>query len=273
MKNNIVMAAASVSFAAVVSCAGQKGDPDGTCTLKDGDVTLTWIQDNAEERLMERTLFPDAPDTLVESLGLQDGIPSTVSVFLAVTPDGMILFDTGLGLPDSRMISSLKALGVEPEDIGYLYLTHFHGDHIGGMVKDGAAVFPEAVVYASREEFDAWMAMPAQKNALVREAMEVYRDRLHFFMPGDTLPCGVLAVGAPGHTPGHTVYRLGQFIVAGDLMHGVALQMGHPEISASYDMDTEEAAQTRKIILEYAADSSLVLAGMHFPAPAFIFPE
>ena len=91
MKNNIVMA---------------------TCTLKDGDVTLTWIQDNAEERLMERTLFPDAPDTLVESLGLQDGIPSTVSVFLAVTPDGMILFDTGLGLPDSRMISSLKALWV-----------------------------------------------------------------------------------------------------------------------------------------------------------------
>ena len=171
------------------------------------------------------------------------------------------------------MISSLKSLGVEPEDIGYLYLTHFHGDHIGGMVKDGAAVFPEAVVYASREEFDAWMAMPAQKNALVREAMEVYRDRLHFFMPGDTLPCGVLAVGAPGHTPGHTVYRLGQFIVAGDLMHGVALQMGHPEISASYDMDPEEAAQTRKIILEYAADSSLVLAGMHFPAPAFIFPE
>lgn len=61
--------------------------------------------------------------------------------------------------------------------------------------------------------------------------------------------------------------------MAGDLMHGVALQMGHPEISASYDMDPEEAAQTRKIILEYAADSSLVLAGMHFPAPTFIFPE
>lgn len=232
-------------------------------------VRATWIQDNAEGRLMPRALFPDAPDALMDSLSLQNGIPSTMSVFL-VEKDGVrILFDTGLGAPESRLLTTLQALGVSPADIKYLYLTHFHGDHIGGMMKGDSVVFPNAEVYASKVEYDAWLKMPAEKNAQVVKTMNAYKDRLHLFAFNDTLPGGVVAMNATGHTPGHTVYQAGRLLVIADLIHGAALQFEHPEFCAIYDMNKEDAVKSRKYFLKYAKDNQLTMAGMHLPAPAF----
>lgn len=232
-------------------------------------VRVTWIQDNAEGRLMPRALFPDAPDALMDSLSLQNGIPSTMSVFL-VEKDGVrILFDTGMGAPESRLLTTLQALGVAPADIKYLYLTHFHGDHIGGMMKGDSVVFPNAEVYASKVEYDAWLKMPAEKNAQVVKTMNAYKDRLHLFAFNDTLPGGVVAMNATGHTPGHTVYQAGKLLVIADLIHGAALQFEHPEFCAIYDMNKEDAVKSRKYFLKYAKDNQLTMAGMHLPAPAF----
>lgn len=74
---------------------------------------------------------------------------------------------------------------------------------------------------------------------------------------------------AVGHTPGHTVFQSGKLLVIGDLIHGVALQLEHPEYCASYDMDKEAAVKARKYFLQYAKDNQLTMAGMHLPAPAF----
>lgn len=90
---------------------------DGLKTLQLDEVKVTWIQDNAKERLMERTLFADADDSLIESLKLQGGIPSSMSAFLVETGGIRILFDTGMGAPDSRLLSGLASLGVTPSDI------------------------------------------------------------------------------------------------------------------------------------------------------------
>lgn len=59
-------------------------------------------------------------------------------------------------------------------------------------------------------------------------------------------------------------------LVVGDLMHGASLQMVNPDICASYDMDADGAVKTRRYYLEYARDNDLVMAGMHFPEPAFL---
>ena len=210
-----------------------------TMTMEDG-LQVTWIQDNASERLMPRSLFAAAPDSLFESLSLQGGIPSTVSTFLLQSKEGPILFDAGLGQADSRLIAGLASIGIAPEDVKYIYLTHFHGDHIGGLMKEDTAVFPHAEIYASQLEYDAWMAMPDEKKSQVVRTMDAYKDRLHLFGFGDTLPGGVAAIEAIGHTPGHTVYQAGKLLVVGDLMHGTALQLPHPEFCASYDMCPEE---------------------------------
>ena len=241
-----------------------------TVSLRTGDTKLTWLKDNAGEKLMPRTLFPDATDGLIDSLALTDGIPSTISVFLAERERKLILFDTGNGAPQGHMAEEMKHIGVSPADIKLLYLTHFHSDHIGGMMRGDTVLFPNAEVYASKAEYEAWMQMPKEQNALVVKTMEAYKDRLHLFEFGDTLPGGVVALDAAGHTPGHTAYRAGQFLIVGDLMHGVALQREHPDICASFDMDKGASATARKRIMQYAEDNDLRMAGMHFPAPGFL---
>lgn len=68
----------------------------------------------------------------------------------------------------------------------------------------------------------------------------------------------------------HTVFQAGKLLIIGDLIHGAALQLEHPEICATYDMDKQEAIKTRKNLLQYARENGLVIAGMHLPVPAFI---
>ena len=242
---------------------------DGLKTLQLDGVKVTWIQDNAKERLMERTLFADASDELIDSLKLADGIPSSMSTFLVETDGDRILFDTGMGAPDSRLLSGLASLGVTPADIKYLYLTHFHGDHIGGMMKGDSIVFPNAEVYASKVEYDAWLKMSSERNAQVVKTMNAYKDRLHLFEFGETLPGTVVTMNAEGHTPGHTVYQAGKLLVIADLIHGAALQLEHPEICAAYDMDKDAAVKSRKHFLRYAKENGLTMAGMHLPPPGF----
>lgn len=242
---------------------------NGVKTLQLDGVQVTWIQDNAKEHLMPPTLFAEASDSLIDSLSLQNGIPSSMSTFLVETGGVRILFDTGMGAPDSRLLSGLETLGITPADIKYLYLTHFHGDHIGGMMKGDSVVFPNAEVYASKTEYDAWMKMPAERKAQVVKTMDAYKDRMHLFEFGEVLPGNVETLNAAGHTPGHTVFQAGKLLVIGDLIHGAALQLEHPEYCASYDMDKETAVKTRKHFLQYAKENGLTMAGMHLPPPAF----
>ena len=135
-----------------------------------------------------------------------------------------------------------------------------------------SVVFPNAEVYASKKEYDAWINMPLDKKSQVVKTMNAYKKRLHLFEFGDTLPGKVLAMNAIGHTPGHTVYRIGKLLIIGDLIHGAAFQYEYPEICASFDMDKNKAIQSRKYYLQYAKENNLIIAGMHLPAPAFKNP-
>lgn len=110
-----------------------------------------------------------------------------------------------------------------------------------------SVVFLNAEVYASKVEYDAWMAMPAERKAQVVKTMDAYKERLHLFEFGDTLPGNVVAMEAVGHTPGHTVFQSGKLLVIGDLIHGAALQLEHPEYCASYDMDKGSCRESTQV--------------------------
>lgn len=235
---------------------------DGYKTLQIGAVKVTWIQDNEGNQMNPSSLF-DAPQSLIDSLALQDGIPAAMSAFLVEVDSLRILFDTGLGAPHSRLNSTLSALGVQPQDLSYIVLSHFHGDHIGGLLVNNELQFPNAAVYAPKLEYDAWMQMPENKNERQRKTMAAYQPQLRFFAYGDTLLHHVLAIDAHGHTPGHTVFQVGQLLIISDLVHGWALQKNYPEYCARYDMDKQTAVEARRRILQYAKDNHLVMAGMH----------
>lgn len=253
---------------AVADTSGFTALVSETETLELGDVKVTWIQDRAATQ--SASLFPQAPASLIDSLGLRGGIPSSMSVFLVESKGMRILFDTGLGGKDSRLLHLLSLMGLTPADISFIYLTHLHGDHIGGLMQGGRAVFPTAQVFVAKQEFRGWMRMPAEKKAQVEKMAKAYRLNLHFFDFGDYLPGDVKTIDASGHTPGHTAFRVGDLLIVGDIIHGAALQLADLDLCPTYDMEPAEARAARKRILQYARMNNLVVAGMHLPAPGFM---
>jgi len=255
-----------------VSVAEKMVEGTKTVTLVSG-AKVTWIQDNQGDKLNPRSLFSDASDSLFASLNMPEGIPASVSTFLLQVDGEYILFDAGLGAFGGQLTNRLEALGVNPDSIGLVYLTHFHTDHVAGLVKKDSAgndmkVFKNAAVYAGQVEYDAWMK-DIPNNDLQKNVMALYKDSLHLFAFGDSLPHGVLALDAVGHTPGHTAFQVSNLLVIGDLMHGYALQKDHPEINSNYDMDKAKSVESRKRLMGYAREHKLLMAGMHLPPPGF----
>ncbi len=232
--------------------------------------TITWIEDKPGGTLQPHTLYPDVPDSLWSALGLQEGVPSSMSCFLLRADGKTILLDAGLGAPFSQLLPKLNELGLTPEELRLIYITHLHPDHIGGLLKDGKMAFPKAELYVNRIEAEAWQAMEGERSQLAKNVLKVYNERLHLFEAGDTLDGGVITIAAYGHTPGHTVFQKDSILVIADLIHGAALQMQHPEYCPTYDMDADAARQSRLRILEYARRNGLTMYGMHLPSPGYI---
>ena len=240
---------------------------DGVTVVRIDSLKLTTIRDDDGDKRMSNKLFYGKADSAkVERLSPEGSVPSSISCFLVEAQGKKVLFDTGNGSGRGGMLlKRLKDIGVAPEDIDYVVITHFHGDHIGGMAEGGKPVFTKAEVYVPEAEYAAWMAMSGSGAKTAAEALALYGGRLHRFGYADTLPLGIKPLAAPGHTPGHTVYRMGRLFIAGDLFHGLALQIQDLDICPSFDMNPAQAAASRKKYVEYVRANKLVTAGMHFP--------
>lgn len=225
--------------------------------------TLYWLKDNEGDNKFPFDLFGNVPEDVKKDVNMPDGMPSSISAYLIKTNGKTILFDAGLGPSrNGQLLNELSKINVTPEQIDYVYITHFHGDHIGGMLNaDGEKVFTNAEVYVSRLEKESDLG----KGEQAVKMFEKYGDKIHVFNFGDKLPEDVLAIDAVGHTPGHTAFQKGNLLIFGDLMHALALQLKYPEYCPNFDGDKEKAIASRKRILEYAKTNGLTISGMHLP--------
>ena len=212
----ILMATAA---AATVACGNGKGEAEaeGTPLMMpfvrtnvDTTMSILSIKDNEFEKAMPKKLFyGEADSAQVEKLWPGDSVPSSISCFVVEKDGKRALFDTGNGkAKGGKLVERLAMLGLSPDSIDYLFITHFHADHIGGMTHEGKPVFARCEVYVPQAEYDHWVTNGDPKGSAAR-AMAAYRGRLHRFGYADRLPMGVVAMAAPGHTPGHTVYQIG----------------------------------------------------------------
>jgi glyoxylase-like metal-dependent hydrolase (beta-lactamase superfamily II) len=158
-------------------------------------------------------------------------------------------------------------------------LTHLHADHIGGLVDaQGQAIFPNAGIVLHAAEAAFWLDSAAGTGAdqpsidLARHAIAPYRERMRVIEAGDVMP-GISAVFLPGHTPGHTGYRIGDHgasvLIWGDLVNQPVVQCAFPEAGFFSDADSALAVRTRKDMLSKAAEENLLVAGMHIEFPGF----
>ena len=277
MKNMKIVRLLTAAAAIVLACSCGKAktaaaqEPasgaDGVTVVRIDSLKLTTIRDDDGDKRMPNKLFYGKSDSAkVERLSPEGSVPSSISCFLVEAQGKKVLFDTGNGVRRGGMLlKRLKDIGVAPEDIDYVVITHFHGDHIGGMTEGGKPVFTKAEVYVPEAERIYWKYMSNRNAKAAADAMAAYGDKVHCFKDADTLPLGIKPLAAPGHTPGHTVYRMGRLFVAGDLFHGLALQIQDLDICPSFDMNPEQAAASRKKYVEYVRANKLVTAGMHFP--------
>jgi glyoxylase-like metal-dependent hydrolase (beta-lactamase superfamily II) len=200
---------------------------------------------------------------------------SETNTFLIRGGGRIVLVDTGFG---TTLFESMKTLGVEPEQVDAVLITHMHGDHIGGLQRDGKALFPRAELYLAKQERDYWVEGAGRSNRAAAASLAPYGARVHTFLPGELgarlqelLP-GITPVAAFGHTPGHTLYLVSSggegLLIWGDLMHAQDIQFPLPGVSVTYDTDPEAAAAIRKGVLEYAVSQRVPIAGMHLVYPA-----
>lgn len=264
--NNATKSSADAAQTAAATTTAQP-TPEGVTTRKIDTLTLITLKDNDGEKRMPNKLFYGKADSAkVEKLSPEGSVASSISCFVVETQGKRVLFDAGNGAAHGgKMLERLRAASIAPEQIDYIFVTHFHGDHIGGLAADGKPLFANAQLYVPDAEYAAWAAMSNDGGKEAVETVDTYGDRLHRFAYTDILPLGVKAMAAPGHTPGHTVYQTGRLFIAGDLLHGFDLQMQDLDICPAYDMDPAKATESRKHFIDYIRQNKLITAGMHFP--------
>ena len=254
---------------------------DNVAEFSIGKASVWAIADSIGDRDM--SVFSGDPD-VISQYAPSGKSPSATMAFLVKTGNETILIDTGNGIPSgeraSRLGEGLNHIGVAPEEITKVLITHMHGDHIGGLVRGDEIAFPSARVLSSRVEHDFWISEESPKLFPNRKAgfemaqriFGLYGEASGTFEFGSEVAPGITAIDARGHTPGNTVFLLEsegeKLLFWSDLVHAAALQFPRPDFNASYDMDPEESAEVRVRFMEKAAIEKLPIAGVHLPFPA-----
>jgi glyoxylase-like metal-dependent hydrolase (beta-lactamase superfamily II) len=234
---------------------------------------------------------------LTPSLTGEEFLHMRVGVFLVRSPEYVFLVDTGLGLvatttmpspapalPPSglaqyfsgvpvRLQEELLSVGIKPEDVDTVFLTHAHRDHYGwNLTNEGNPFFPNARYMLSRTDWEAFQhpAMPAPLRWGLehfvsplsgRGMLDLVPDKHQLFPEIRMLP-------TPGHTPGHMSLLIdagGQQVLIGGDAFVHPLQISDVTVSFTSDMDRVQMTKTRKHLREWLCQDRIILAANHLP--------
>jgi len=211
----------------------------------------------------------------------------SLNVLVLKLKSGVVIFDSGagqlFGAAAGRLLQGLAKIGVSPADVKTIYVTHAHTDHIGGLLDGDRLVFSSATIVASKTEVDFWLSDSPDLSGLkldeasrkpmiekMKQILTTVKPKLELHAPGALNP-EVEMVAAPGHTPGHSMYRVtvgGEtLLVIGDAVHVWSCQFDRPDWSMIFDVKPDVAIATRKKLFAKAADERTVIQAYHLPFP------
>ncbi len=261
----------------------------GFHSIQVGDSTVTALNDGQFEAYLGLLVGPGAEESEALLRNSFRVLPPriTVSCFLLETPERRVLVDAGCGGLYGGVLGhageKLAALGVAPGSIDTILLTHGHVDHLGGLLDAaGAPVFDRAELVVNGIEADFWNSDDMRAKApedrrdafdTARRSLAAYAVRTRRIGDGDTVLPGITARLLPGHTPGHTGFRItsgsDSLLIWGDIVHLPGIQFARPDAGVGFDSDVSQGRATRARILDEAATDRLLVAGMHHDFPLF----
>ncbi len=219
---------------------------------------------------------------------LQAAGASTTELVLSIQPllvksgDKVLLFDTGvagnMGPGNGKLVASMKQAGFDPLSVTDIFISHAHGDHVGGLINEnGTLTFPNAAVHLSTPELAFLKGMndeTAKMYGIGKYAalIAAVTPKLADFAPGSEIIPGVVkAVDIKGHTPGHSGYLISSgsesLLYIGDAAHHYVISVQEPEWRVNFDGDAPVAQASRKALIEQSASSGQRIYAVHFPFP------
>ncbi len=258
-----------------------------------GGFEVTTLLDGARQMDGPHPIFgenqdPEAVAAFAEENFLPgDQMENSFTPVLVNTGSELVLFDTGNaagGQPNVGNIPErLEAAGYSTDQIDVVVITHCHGDHIGGLMRDGEAVYPNARYAISGTEYDWWtldapIGTPREQQvALVESNVVSLVENMTMLSDGDDVVSGITAVAAHGHSPGHTAFHIEsngrRFMFFADAANHYVMSIRQPDWHVAYDMDKDMAIESRRRILDMLATERIPASGYHMPFPAVGYVE
>ncbi len=209
----------------------------------------------------------------------------------------LAVIDTGTGEAayrnskgiNGQFLTNLAAAGINANTVDTVIISHYHGDHINGLLKiDNSLAFPNAEILVPAPEHKYWMDDGELNRASTSRIQGVFKSvrlvmrgevlkRLRTYEWGQEIIPGVTAVGTPGHTPGHTCHIVAsgasKVYVQGDLTHAPFLFVRNPGWHPYYDHDPVQTEATRRKVYDMLAAEKMPVQGFHYPFPALAHVE
>jgi glyoxylase-like metal-dependent hydrolase (beta-lactamase superfamily II) len=257
-----------------------------------GDIKATVISDgtlSGSVRIYARSApAEDLRRALNEAFLPTDNLTINLNTLLLEIGERKILIEAGaaktMGPNGGALFANLAAIGVRPEQIDAVVVTHIHPDHVGNLRReDGLAAFPNAAVHLPEADWAFFVQNDPDLSRLpmaddfrqrfianIKRSVEPIARTAVLYQPGREILPGVTPLPAAGHTPGMAALLIhsgrDQLLITTDAAYDPLLNMERLWRPGP-DLDPDAAELVRKALFDRAAADRLLVLGFHFPFP------
>lgn len=269
----------------------------GYYRYKVGDIEITVVNDGVSRMLITDDFVTNVSkadvNAALEAAFLEkDFYAGPYNPIVINTGSRLVLVDTGTGEAafqtsnglNGRLLLSLEAAGFDPAAFDAVIISHFHPDHINGLLRaDGTPAFANAEVLVPAVEHNFWTdegeKSRATKPRVVASFQNIARvfggelkSRIRSYEWDKEVIPGVTALNTAGHTPGHSSLVVSSgaksVYVQADVTHAPFLFARHPDWHIMLDIDPVAAEATRRRVYDMLVAERMLVQGFHYPFPA-----